>query len=86
MNDSQGKDRDFVEYVVRQIVDHPEEVEVTRSVDERGVLIELRANKEDMGKIIGKGGQAAVSLRTLLRVVGSKHNARVNLKIVDPQS
>ena len=81
---SQGSDRDFVEYIVKQIVLHPEDVEVTRVVDEMGVLITLKVNKEDMGKIIGKAGQTAKSLRILLRVIGSKNNARVNLKIVEP--
>ncbi len=81
---SQGSDRDFVEYIVKQIVQHPDDVEVTRTVDEMGVLITLKVNKEDMGKIIGKSGQTAKSLRILLRVIGSKNNARVNLKIVEP--
>lgn len=81
---SQGPDRDFVEYIVKQIVGHPEVVEVTRTVDEMGVLITLRVHKDDMGKIIGKSGQTAKSLRILLRVIGSKNNARVNLKIIEP--
>lgn len=81
---SQGSDRDFIEYIVKQIVQHPDDVEVTRAVDEMGVLITLKVNKEDMGKIIGKSGQTAKSLRILLRVIGSKNNARVNLKIVEP--
>ena len=85
MTDSQGADRDFIEYVVKQIVDEPEAVEVTRTVDELGVLITLKVGKFDMGKIIGKSGQTAKSLRTLLRVIGSKHNARVNLKIIEPE-
>lgn len=84
MNDSQGTDRDFIEYVVKQIVDEPDAVEVTRSVDELGVLITLKVGKFDMGKVIGKNGQTAKSLRTLLRVIGSKNNARVNLKIIEP--
>ncbi len=79
-----GTDRDFVEYVVKQIVENPNDVEVTRSVDEMGVLITLKVHKDDMGKIIGKSGQTAKSLRILLRVIGSKNNARVNLKIVEP--
>lgn len=81
---SQGSDRDFVEYIVKQIVQNPDDVEVTRTVDEMGVLITLKVNKDDMGKIIGKSGQTAKSLRILLRVIGSKNNARVNLKIVEP--
>ncbi|HLG25260.1 MAG TPA: KH domain-containing protein [Candidatus Gracilibacteria bacterium] len=79
-----GPDRDFVEYIVKQIVENPDAVEVSRSVDEMGVLITLKVHKDDMGKIIGKSGQTAKSLRILLRVIGSKNNARVNLKIVEP--
>jgi len=82
---SQGTDRDFIEYIVKSIVEHPEDVEVFREVDEMGVLITLKVNKDDMGKIIGKSGQTAKSLRILLRVMGSKNNARVNLKIVEPE-
>ncbi len=81
---SQGSDRDFVEYIVKQIVQNPDDVQVERTVDEMGVLITLKVNKDDMGKIIGKSGQTAKSLRILLRVIGSKNNARVNLKIVEP--
>jgi predicted RNA-binding protein YlqC (UPF0109 family) len=78
------QDQDFVEYIVKQIVDHPDQVSVERSVDEMGVLITLKVAKEDMGKVIGKSGQTAKSIRILLRVIGSKNNARVNLKIVEP--
>lgn len=77
--------RDFVDFVVRSIVDHPDEVEVTQTVDDLGVLITLKVNREDMGKIIGKGGQTAKALRVLLRMVGSKRQARYNLKIVEPE-
>ncbi len=77
-------DRDFVEYVVKQIVEKPDEVVVERVVDEMGVLITLKVSKDDMGKIIGKSGQTAKALRILLRIIGSKNNARVNLKIVEP--
>lgn len=81
---TQGPDKDFVEFIVKQMVSNPDEVEVTRTVDEMGVLITLKVAKEDMGRIIGKGGQTAKAMRVLLRVVGSKNNARVNLKIVEP--
>ncbi len=77
-------DKDFVEYVIKQIVAHPEQIEVSRSIDEMGVLITLKVAREDMGKIIGKSGQTAKALRVLLRIIGSKNNARVNLKIVEP--
>lgn len=79
-----GADRDFIEYVVKQIVDEPDKVIVTRKVDEMGVLITLQVGPADMGKVIGKAGQTAKALRILLRVIGSRHQARVNLKIVEP--
>lgn len=84
MDDTTTQDKDFVEHVVKQIVDHPDQVSVERTVDEMGVLITLKVAKEDMGKVIGKSGQTAKSIRILLRVIGSKNNARVNLKIVEP--
>lgn len=85
MNDpSQGPDKDFVEYIVKQIVSLPDEVEVVRSVDEMGVLLTLKVSKDDMGRIIGKNGQTAKAIRVLIRIIGSKNNARVNLKIVEP--
>ena len=79
------KDQEFVEFVVKALVDHPEEVRTERTVDEMGVLITLHLNPEDMGKVIGREGQTAKALRTLLRVVGAKSRARVNLKIVEPE-
>jgi predicted RNA-binding protein YlqC (UPF0109 family) len=77
-------DHAFLDYVIKALVDHPEEVTITRSVDEMGVLLTLTVNAEDMGKIIGRDGNIAKALRTLLRVVGMKRNARVNLKINEP--
>lgn len=79
------QDQEFVEYVVKAMVDHPEDVRCDRSVDEMGVLITLHVNPADMGQIIGRQGNTAHSLRTLLRVVGAKNNARVNLKIYEPE-
>lgn len=79
------KDVQFVEFIVRAIVENPDAVVVERTVDEMGVLISLKVDKEDMGKLIGKNGQTAKSIRTLLRIIGSKNNARVNLKIVEPE-
>ena len=84
MTDNQS-DQDFLEMVVKAIVERPEKVEVKRSIDERGVLIELKVDAIDMGTIIGKDGKTAKALRTLLRVVGAKNNARVNLKIIEPE-
>jgi hypothetical protein len=78
-------DKDFVEYVVKQVVNHPEEVKVDRKIDEMGVLITLDVHPEDMGMIIGREGATAKALRTLLRVIGAKNNARVNLKINEPE-
>lgn len=78
-------DQAFVEYVVKAMVDHPEDVSVDRTVDEMGVLITLKVNQEDLGQIIGRQGQTAKSLRTLLRVVGAKNHARVNMKIYEPE-
>ncbi|MCX6812685.1 MAG: KH domain-containing protein [Candidatus Berkelbacteria bacterium] len=78
-------DQGFVEMVVKAIVDSPEKVSTVRSVDEMGVLIELTVDAADMGKIIGKEGRTAKSIRTLLRVFGAKNDARINLKIVEPE-
>jgi len=78
-------DQEFVEYVVKSIVDHPDDVKIDRTVDEMGVLITLTVNPEDMGQVIGRQGATAKSVRTLLRVIGAKHNARVNLKINEPE-
>lgn len=80
-----GQDLEFLLYVVKQIVSKPEAVKAERKVDEMGVLLTLEVDKEDMGQIIGKSGQTAKALRILLRVMGSKNNARVNLKIVEPE-
>ena len=78
-------DKEFVEYVVKALVSHPDEVHVKRSVDDMGVLLELTVHPEDMGKVIGKAGATAKSIRTLLRVLGSRNDARVNLKIIEPE-
>lgn len=79
------EDQAFVEFTVKSIVNHPNDVRTERTVDERGVLITLFTNPEDMGYVIGRQGQTARALRTLLRIVGAKHNARVNLKIYEPE-
>ncbi len=79
------RDRDFVEYVVKQVVNYPDDVKVDRKIDEMGVLITLDVNPKDMGMIIGREGATAKALRTLLRVIGAKNNARVNLKINEPE-
>lgn len=79
------EDQQFLETVVTSLVDHPESVKCTRTVDEMGVLLTLDVHAEDMGKIIGRSGNTAKAIRTLLRVVGMKHDARVNLKINEPE-
>lgn len=79
------EDQEFLETTVKAIVEKPEEVSTTRKTDEMGVLITLKVDPSDMGKVIGREGNTAKALRTLLRVVGMKNNARVNLKIVDPR-
>lgn len=79
------KDQSFVEYVAKELVEKPDAVKVNRTVDEMGVLIELTVDKDDMGVIIGKEGRTAKAIRTLLRVLGAKNDARVNLKIVEPE-
>ena len=79
------KDQQFVEMVVRELVDNPDKVKVERKVDEMGVLITLAVDPTDMGKIIGKEGRTAKAIRTLLRVLGAKNNSRVNLKIDEPE-
>jgi len=77
-------DQEFVEFVIKSIVDHPDDVKTDRSVDEMGVLLTLKVNPEDMGQVIGRQGGTARAIRTLLRVIGAKHNARVNFKIEEP--
>ena len=81
----QFKDQEFIEYAVKAIVNHPEDVRTERTVDERGVLITLYINQDDMGYVIGRQGQTARALRILLKTVGAKENARVNLKIYEPE-
>jgi len=78
-------DKAFLEYIVKALVDNPGDVKIDRTVDEMGVLITMTVNSADMGKIIGRQGNTAKAIRTLLRVIGMKNNARVNLKINEPE-
>ena len=78
-------DKEFLEFIVKTIVSHPEDVKVERIIDERGVLLTLDLNPADMGYVIGKEGQTAKAIRTLLKIVGAQNNARVNLKINEPE-
>ena len=85
MTKGQGQDNEFLEYIVKALVDHPEDVKIDRKVDEMGVLLSLKVNPEDMGQIIGKAGSTARAIRSLVRIVGLKNHARVNLKIEEPE-
>ena len=78
-------DKDFLEFIVKTLVDNPEDVKIERKVDEMGVLLNLNLNKEDMGQIIGREGSTVRAIRTLLRIIGLKNHARVNLKIEEPE-
>ena len=79
------EDKQFLEMVVKAIVANPNDVVVDRTIDERGVLLTLKTNPADMGYVIGRKGQTAQSIRTLLKIIGAKNNSRVNLKIYDPE-
>src|SRR3990172_9281630 len=76
-------DQQFIEYVIKSLVSKPDAVKVDRRIDEKGVLLELSVNPEDLGRVIGKRGATAQSLRTLLRALGTKNDASYNLKIID---
>lgn len=82
--DANARDEQFLDFLVKSIVDHPEDVKVDRKVDEMGVLLTLKVNPMDMGQIVGRKGATAQAIRSLLRIVGIKNNARVNLKILEP--
>lgn len=77
-------DQDFLEFIIKALVDHPEDVKVDRKVDEMGVLLSLTVNPKDMGQVIGRAGTTAKAIRSLVRIIGLKNQARVNLKIEEP--
>ena len=79
------EDKEFLEFLIKALVDNPKDVKVERKVDEMGVLLSLTVNPEDMGQIIGRGGTTAKAIRGLVRIVGLKNHARVNLKIEEPE-
>lgn len=81
----EANDKEFLEYIVKRLVDNPDDVRIKRKVDEMGVLLSLHVHADDMGQVIGRGGNTARALRTLLRIVGMKSHARVNLKIEEPE-
>lgn len=78
-------DKEYLESLVKGLVEHPDKVVVERSVDEMGVLLSLHVDQQDMGKIIGRSGNTAKAIRILLRIVGMKNNSRVNIKIIEPE-
>ena len=82
---NEDMDRSFVEYLIKQLVNKPEDVIVTRIVDEMGVLLSVKVDKDDMGLLIGRAGSTAKAIRTLARIVGMRNNARVNLRIEEPE-
>jgi len=82
---SNPHDQEFLEYLVKSIVENPDDVTVTRKVDEMGVLLSLKVNPKDMGLVVGRQGSTAKAIRSLLRIVGVRNNARVNLKIEEPE-
>ena len=82
---TEAKDKNFLEFLIKSIVDNPDDVKVDRKVDEMGVLLTLKVNAMDMGQIVGKRGATAQAIRSLLRIVGVKNKARVNLKIEEPE-
>lgn len=78
-------DKEFLEFIIKSLVSEPDKVEVVRTVDEMGVLLTLKVAQADMGHIIGRAGSTARAIRSLVRLVGLRHNARVNLKIEEPE-
>ncbi|MFA5433007.1 MAG: KH domain-containing protein [Candidatus Paceibacterota bacterium] len=82
---AEAKDIEFLEYIVKTLVDHPTDVKVERKVDEMGVLLIVKVNPEDMGQLIGREGSTARAIRNLVRIIGLKNHARVNLKIEEPE-
>ncbi len=79
------QDKEFVEFVIKHIVNNPSDVEITRKTDEMGVLIEVKVNPTDMGLLIGRQGATAKAIRILARIIGMRNNARVNLRIIEPE-
>ena len=81
----QHLDREFVEYIIKNIVNNPNDVIITRKTDEMGVLLEVTVNPQDMGLLIGRSGTTAKAIRILARIIGMRNNARVNLRIIEPE-
>jgi len=79
------KDQEFLEYIIKTLCDHPEDVKVERRVDEMGVLLSVKVNPEDMGQIIGKRGSTIMAIKSLTRIIGLRNHARTNIKIEEPE-
>ncbi|MDD2871927.1 MAG: KH domain-containing protein [Candidatus Gracilibacteria bacterium] len=77
------KEVEFLQFIIENLVDNKTDVVIERTEDELGVLLTLKVNKDDMGVIIGKGGNTINSIRSLLRLFGMKINKRINLKVLD---
>lgn len=82
---AKDRDQEFVEFIIKSLVNNPDAVQVTRTVDELGVLLSVKVSREDMGLLIGRSGSTAKAIRTLARIVGMRNNARVNLRIEEPE-
>ena len=82
---TQSPENKFLEFVLSNLLEHPTEIKIEEIHDELGILFEVTVHEEDMGKVIGKGGQTIQSLRTILRLMGSKRQERINLKVLEPQ-
>jgi predicted RNA-binding protein YlqC (UPF0109 family) len=78
-------DLEFVEFIIKHIVNNPDDVQISRKTDEMGVLLEVKVNQSDMGLLIGRSGSTAKAIRVLARIIGMKNNARVNLRIIEPE-
>lgn len=85
MTNATPADQEFLEYIAKSLVDHPEDVKIDRKIDERGVLLTLHVNALDMGQVVGRSGATAESIRALLRIVAIKHNMRVSFKVAEPE-
>jgi len=80
------QDQEFLQYVVNELVEHPDAVKITRKIDPTGILLELEVHPDDMGRIIGRSGRTADAIRKLLWVIGTKNETRISFKIIEPEN
>jgi predicted RNA-binding protein YlqC (UPF0109 family) len=85
MTETKGNYLEFLEYVLKSLVNHPDDVKIDKQVDEMGVLLLIKVHPEDMGLVIGKGGATIRAIRNLVKIVGLRNRARVNIKLEEPQ-